>query len=131
MRGGPGRECHFVGDAIGYAVRVANPGDYATLNPTTFATAPRGWRPPNTSTVRTTPVSPAIVNQLLDIAFAAPSRSDFQQATVISVVDATKRASIAARPTIDRENAGGFCVEKPRDWWVLKGVGFDRVTGSS
>ena len=44
----------------------------------------------------TTPVSPAIINQLLDIAFAAPSKSDFQQATVIRVVDAAKRASIAA-----------------------------------
>jgi FMN reductase [NAD(P)H] len=44
----------------------------------------------------TTPVTPATINQLLDIAFAAPSKSDFQQATVIRVVDATKRASIAA-----------------------------------
>ena len=42
------------------------------------------------------PVPPATIDQLLDIAFAAPSKSDFQQATVIRVADAAKRASIAA-----------------------------------
>jgi nitroreductase len=44
----------------------------------------------------TKPVPPATIDQLLDIAFAAPSKSDFQQATVIRVADAANRASIAA-----------------------------------
>ena len=44
----------------------------------------------------TKPVPTATIDQLLDVAFAAPSKSDFQQATVIRVDDGAKRASIAA-----------------------------------
>ena len=41
-------------------------------------------------------VPPALIDALLDIAFAAPSKSDFQQASVIRVEDATKRSQLAA-----------------------------------
>ena len=41
------------------------------------------------------PVDPKFIDALLDIAFAAPSKSDFQQATVIRVEDAAKRGALA------------------------------------
>src|SRR5215216_829549 len=41
-------------------------------------------------------VPSGLIDALLDIAFAAPSKSDFQQATVIRVEDATKRREVAA-----------------------------------
>jgi len=42
------------------------------------------------------PVEPALIDALLDIAFAAPSKSDYQQATVLRVDDAEKRKALAA-----------------------------------
>lgn len=42
------------------------------------------------------PVAAGLIDALLDIAFAAPSKSDFQQATVIAVTDPTKRRELAA-----------------------------------
>lgn len=42
------------------------------------------------------PVSDALIDLLLAVAFSAPSKSDYQQASVIKVDDAAKRAAIAA-----------------------------------
>jgi nitroreductase len=42
------------------------------------------------------PVSDDLIDALLDIAFSAPSKSDYQQATVLRVVDAEKRKAMAA-----------------------------------
>ncbi len=42
------------------------------------------------------PVAPALIEALLDIAFSAPSKSDYQQATVLRVDDADKRKALAA-----------------------------------
>jgi nitroreductase len=40
------------------------------------------------------PVDPALIDALLDVAFSAPSKSDFQQATVIRVEDAARREAL-------------------------------------
>jgi nitroreductase len=42
------------------------------------------------------PVAPELIDALLDIAFSAPSKSDYQQATVLRVADADKRKAMAA-----------------------------------
>jgi nitroreductase len=42
------------------------------------------------------PVAAGLIDGLLDLAFAAPSKSDYQQATVIRVEDAAKRRDLAA-----------------------------------
>jgi nitroreductase/FMN reductase [NAD(P)H] len=41
------------------------------------------------------PVDPKLIDALLDIAFAAPSKSDFQQTSVIKVEDTAKRRALA------------------------------------
>src|SRR2546423_1108605 len=41
-------------------------------------------------------VAADVIDALLDVAFAAPSKSDFQQASVIRVDDPTKRRDLAA-----------------------------------
>ena len=42
------------------------------------------------------PVAPNLIDTLLDVAFSAPSKSDYQQSTVINVVDPAKRKALAA-----------------------------------
>src|SRR5437773_5359897 len=42
------------------------------------------------------PVEPALIDALLDVAFSAPSKSDYQQATVLRVTDPEKRKALAA-----------------------------------
>jgi nitroreductase len=42
------------------------------------------------------PVDPSLLNLLLDVAFSAPSKSDYQQATVIDVQDPGKRRELGS-----------------------------------